>query len=54
MKNVIVLMNDEQQKSPFLNNLSMTEQPPKLCRFVTPTKAFDFQIFGLSTNDKKL
>lgn len=54
MKNVVVLTDDEKGKSSFLQNLGMSIQPAYLCMKVTPTKVFNFQIFSVLTNDKKL
>jgi len=50
----IVLSDSEHQRYNFLHELGMSVSSPFLCMHVTPTKIFDFQVFGLMTYDDKV
>lgn len=54
MKSVIVLMDNEKYKSPFLNGLgnSYVYQDPKMCAMQFPTKLFNFEVYGLVESKK--
>jgi len=54
MRQVSVLMDNEQRKDPFLTSLGMSIQPKYMCRVVTPTQLFTFQVNSLMTKDIKL
>jgi len=54
MRQVSVLMDNEKRKDPFLSSLGMTIQPKHMCRVVTPTQLFTFQVNNLLTKDIKL
>lgn len=54
MKNVIILTDNEIKYSKFLINLGMKTPEATLCMYVAPTKLFNFQVFGLLTEDIKL
>ncbi len=54
LRNVIVLTDNEQKRSSFLQNLGMTIAPSTLCMVTTPTKLFRFEVFSVLTDDRKL
>lgn len=58
MKNVIVLIDDEEYKSPLLydKKFGMYNTTEMMCAITTPhyEKAFNFQVFGLLTLNSKL
>lgn len=61
MKKVIVLMDDENRQSDYINNISFGKDPflSTMCRMPTEAelknqKKFIYEVFGLNTNDIKL
>src|SRR5439155_15338759 len=56
MKNVIVLRDNKQKESIFLKDLGIIIINPisTMCLVQLPTKIFNFQIFGILIQDKKL
>ena len=55
LKKVTVLLEDEgDSRSNLTKNLGSTMQPPTMCRLITPTKVYVYDIFGLMTMDSKI
>lgn len=55
LKKVTVLLEDESDsRSNLTKNLGSTQQPPTMCRLITSTKVYVYDIFGLMTMDSKI
>lgn len=55
LKKVTVLLEDESDsRSNLTRDLGSTIQPPFMCRLITPTKVYVYDIFGLMTMDSKI
>jgi len=53
-KKALVLMQYEDQGSPFFKNLGWSQHHPMMCHQTIPTELFNYRILGLLTADKKV